>query len=156
MRASLQGFFIAGALLATAASLQAQGVTVRCGGGTVQTGGFTINQAGEVVFSEQSLACNVQQTGTCLPDPLQLSIGAPAAGTTIDVGTSAQTVQFSAQITNYSPTFDTCTLNVQPAPNTSWQAVTLQPNGSGAASTNVQFAQGAAAGTYSFQLSCSR
>lgn len=130
-------------------------VTLRCGGGTVQTNGFIINSQGEVVFSENSIACNVQQ-GSCLPDPLALSITAPAPGTSINVATQAQIVGFGAQITNYSADFDTCRVQVLPPGGVAWTPITLTPNASGTASTNIQFNKGIAAGIYNMQLSCQR
>lgn len=134
---------------------QAQGVTLRCGGGTVQTAGFVINNLGEVVFSENSIACNVVQTG--LPDPLALVITAPLAGASVNVSTGPQVVAFAGTITNYEASVDDCKVQVQPpAPGSPWPAVALAPNGAGVVNTNVNFAQGLAAGTYTFQLSCTR
>lgn len=140
-------------LALSAVSAQAS-VVLRCGGGTVQTDGFIINAQGEVVFAENSIACNVQQTG--LPNPLALTIIDPQPGTTINVGDTAQNVQFSASITNYTPGVDTCRVTVQPpAPSAAWTPVTLNPV-AGVASANIEFPQGIVAGVYNLQLSCDR
>lgn len=144
---------VASVLALSAATAQAS-VVLRCGGGTVQTDGFIINAQGEVVFAENSIACNVQQTG--LPNPLALSIVDPAAGTTINVGDAPQNVQFSANITNYTQGVDTCRVTVQPpAPSAAWPAVTLNPV-AGVATANIQFPQGLVAGQYNLQLACDR
>ncbi len=141
-------------VLALSATTAQASVVLRCGGGTVQTDGFIINAQGEVVFAENSIACNVQQTG--LPNPLALSIVDPVAGTTINVGDAAQNVQFSASITNYTPGVDVCRVTVQPpAPAAAWPAVTLNPV-AGVATANLQFPQGIVAGQYNLQLACDR
>jgi len=156
MRLSISGFLLAlvAGMSLHAGESHAQGVTLRCGGGTVQTAGFVINNLGEVVFSENSIACNVTQTG--LPDPLQLVITAPLPGASVNVSAAPQNVAFAGTITNYSPTVDACQVRVRPpAPGTPWSPVVLVPNG-GVVSTNIQFAQGLAAGIYIFELSCTR
>lgn len=144
---------VASVLALSAVSAQAS-VVLRCGGGTVQTDGFIINAQGEVVFAENSIACNVQQTG--LPNPLALTIVDPAAGTTINVGDAAQNVQFFANIANYTAGVDVCRVTVQPpAPAASWPPITLAPV-AGVATANLEFAQGLVGGTYNLQLSCER
>lgn len=140
-------------LALSAVSAQAS-VVLRCGGGTVQTDGFIINAQGEVVFAENSIACNVQQTG--LPNPLALSITEPLAGASINVGDAAQNVQFVASITNYTAGVDVCAVTVQPpAPAAAWPAQVLTPV-AGVAIANLEFAQGLVSGSYNLQLSCDR
>ena len=141
------------ALFTEAASAQ---VTLRCGGGTVQTNGFVINAAGEVVFSENSIACNVNQNPG-LPAPLALSITSPAANAQINVSAGPQNVSFAAQITNYTQSIDSCNVQVlPPGAGSPWPAVALTPNGNGAAAANIAFTQGIPGGTYNLRLSCQR
>jgi hypothetical protein len=157
MRLIIRGilFALTAALGLHASVGHAQGVTLRCGGGTVQTAGFVINNLGEVVFSENSIACNVQQAG--LPDALALAITAPLPGVSINVSSGPQVLPFAGTINNYTASVDACQVRViPPAPGTPWPPVVLQPNVAGVVSANINFAQGLQAGNYTLELSCAR
>jgi hypothetical protein len=84
-----------------------------------------------------------------------LSITQPLEGHSINVSAQAQSVTFSAHLDNYTQGVDSCSVQVIPPNGTAWPAVALSPVNE-VATTQLQFAQNAQAGSYTLRLSCNR
>lgn len=156
---AIRSLLLASVAFSLALPIQAQPVRVLCGNGETTTAGVQISSQGNVVFPEASIVCGTT-SGPGLPDALNLAISNPPADPTpvINVNSGPQNFAFSAHLGNYSPSFDTCAVQVEPPIGSPWtaQPLSVSPGTNPTGTATVEFADTLSSGLYGMRLICNR